>query len=79
MKNEVYKKMDKTITLKELLIDSDDIYVTYTKKGRTPVMETFKEPEQVIEFIKDNIYDVDMLVVNEYVLDIDKIIEKYSK
>jgi len=71
--------MTKTVTFKDLLKDNDSFNITYAKKGTTPKQLKVDKVEDVLSFISDNIYEINLLSINEVILDIDKIIEKYSK
>ena len=84
MKNKFTLKMikttkKKTITFDELLEDNDKFYITYARPGCTPKHTTLEKPEDVLSFISNNIYEMNLIAINDFILDIDKIIEKYSK
>ncbi len=70
--------MGKTITFKELLKGDTEFNITYAKKGGTPKKTTLKKPEEVLSFISENIYEINLLSINDIILDIDKIIEKFE-
>jgi len=69
----------KTITFKELLKESDSFNIAYANKNGLPKYTTLNKPEEVLSFISNNIYEIVYLSINDIVLDIDKIIEKYSR
>lgn len=79
MRHDRLKMEKKTITFKELLKDNDRFYITYNKKGGTPKHKIYDNPQDVLSFISENIYDVNLISINDVILDIDKIIKKYSK
>ncbi len=70
-----------TITLNELLKQHKDYNISYNEIDviNPPKNITVKTPEEVIRFINENIYTIDLLVINDVTLDIDKIIVKFNK
>lgn len=71
--------MSKTITLKELLKESDKFYVTYATNNGIAKRTVLINPEDVLEFLNKNIYEMKMLAINDVMIDIEKLIEKYSR
>ena len=66
------------MTFEKLLIGYDRYNVTYAKKGGISKYISFEKVEEVIQFINKNIYDINLLCINDVMLDINKIIEKYE-
>ena len=71
--------MTKTVTFNDLLKENDNFNITYAKKGCTPKKTTLETPEEVLSFISENIYDINLLSINDVIIDLDKIIEKYTR
>ena len=69
----------KTVTFKDLLKENNTFNIAYAIKNGLPKHKTLDEPQEVLFFISKNIYEMNYLSINDVVLDIDKIIEKYSR
>jgi len=69
----------KTVTFKDLQGDNTNSFnLTYAENGKAKYI-TLDTPDEVLSFINENVYDIDYLSINEVSIDIDKLIEKYSK
>lgn len=69
----------KYVTFNDLLeYDNSDLHVTYVISGR-PKHKKLESPEEVLSFISENIYELDYLSINDVTIDINKLIEKYSR
>jgi hypothetical protein len=67
-----------TKTFKDLMIGYNNYNLTYARKGGSSNNVKFYTPEEVIRFLNENIYKIDILSINDTNIDVDKIIEKYK-
>jgi len=69
----------KTVTFKDLLRGNESFTIIYANKNGIAKHTKIDTPKEVLSFISENIYEIKFLSINDIVLDIDKIIEKYSR
>jgi len=72
-------KKTNTITLDGLLESHTEYNILYAKIGKTPQYKKLQTTEEVIIFINENIFTINLLIINDKSLDINMIIKKFNK
>ena len=66
------------MTLTELLQEFEDYNITYAEIGGMPKNFIVQSAEEVVTFISENIFDINLLLINDINIDVNRIIEKYK-